>query len=106
MLIAGGLAELGLPSTVNNPELYDPLAGAFSLTGAFAGNGNVYVAGGPAVSAAVALYDGRVLIAGQPTSQLYDPPTGTLKLTGAMTRPFAGTYTDVRPPCLSAALFC
>src|SRR5262245_726909 len=87
VLIAGGLASgcWGCPGQVNNPELYDPSAGTFSLTGAFAGNGNADVIGGPAVSAAVALPDGRVLIAGEPTSELYDPLTGTFKLTGVMT---------------------
>jgi hypothetical protein len=70
---------------VNNPELYDPSTGTFSLTGAFAGNGNGNLIGGPAVSAAVALSDGRVLIAGEPTSELYDPLTGRFRLTGAMT---------------------
>ena len=70
---------------VNNPELYDPSTGTFSLTGAFAGHDNVYVTGGPYVSAAVALSDGRVLIAGVPTSELYDPLTGTFELTGVMT---------------------
>jgi galactose oxidase-like protein len=87
VLIAGGLAWgcLGCPGQVNNPELYDPSTGTFSLTGAFAGNGNADVIGGPAVSAAVALPDGRVLIAGEPTSELYDTLTGTFKLTGVMT---------------------
>jgi hypothetical protein len=89
VLIAGGLASgfLGDPAQVSNPELYDPSTGTFSLTGAFAGNGNLYVTGGPAVSAAVALSDGRVLIAGEPTSELYDPLTGTFELTGSMTTP-------------------
>jgi hypothetical protein len=89
VLIAGGLASgcFGCPAQVNNPELYDPSTGTFSLTGAFAGKGNVYVTGGPAVTAAVALPDGRVLIAGEPTSELYDPFTGTFQLTGAMTNP-------------------
>ncbi len=45
----------------------------------------MYVTGGPYVSAAVALSDGRVLIAGVPTSELYDPLTGTFELTGVMT---------------------
>jgi Galactose oxidase, central domain len=87
VLIAGGLASecWGCPAQVSNPELYDPSTGTFSLTGAFAGKGNVYVTGGPAVSAAVALSDGRVLIAAEPTSELYDPLTGTFTLTGSMT---------------------
>jgi len=87
VLIAGGLGVLGGPAQVNNPELYDPSTGTFGLTGAFAGKGNVYVTGGPAVSAAVALPDGRVLIAGEPTSELYDPLTNMFQLTGAMTNP-------------------
>ena len=87
VLIVGGLLWgcWGCPGLVNNPELYDPSTGTFSLTGAFAGNGNAGVIGGPAVSAAVALPDGRVLIAGEPTSELYDPLTGTFRLTGSMT---------------------
>ena len=81
---------------MNNPELYDPSTGTFSLTGAFAGavagRDIVYATGGPYVSAAVALSDGRVLIAGTPTSELYDPLTGTFELTGVMTGPYcAGT---------------
>jgi hypothetical protein len=88
VLIAGGVSWPGCdgcPLQVNNPELYDPSTGTFSLTGAFAGTGNVYVTGGPFVSAAVALSDGRVLIAGEPVSELYDPVTSTFHLTGAMT---------------------
>ena len=86
VLIAGGVEclECNTPR-VNNPELYDPSTGTFSLTGAFAGHDYVYVTGGPYVSAAVALSDGRVLIAGVPTSELYDPLTGTFELTGVMT---------------------
>jgi hypothetical protein len=89
VLIAGGLASghYGDPAQVNNPELYDPSTGTFSLTGAFAGTGNIYVNGGPAVSAAVALPDGRALIAGEPTSELYDPLINTFQLTGVMTTP-------------------
>src|SRR5262249_54994595 len=94
VLIAGGHAsDWCCPAQVNNPELYDPLTGTFSLTGAFASGGNVYVNGGPAVSAAVALSDGRGLSGGEPTSELYDPLTGTFKLTGSMTTPCFEIYT-------------
>jgi galactose oxidase-like protein len=95
VLIAGGLASTCcLPAPENNPELYDPVTGTFRLTGAFAGSGNIYVTGGPAVSAAVALSDGRVLIAAEPTSELYDPVAGTFQLTGVMTTPCWG---DTKP---------
>jgi hypothetical protein len=87
VLIAGGFASIsGDTLHVDHPELYDPSTGTFSLTGAFAGNGNGwYTTGGPAVSAALSLPDGKVLIAGEPTSELYDPVTGTFQLTGVMT---------------------
>ena len=93
VLIAGGWECLEcFTPRVNNPELYDPSTGTFSLTGAFAGafagRDFVYATGGPYVSAAVALSDGRVLIAATPTSELYDPLTGTFELTGAMTGPY------------------
>jgi hypothetical protein len=93
VLIAGGISSTCcLPAQVNNPELYDAVSGTFRLTGAFAGSGNIYVTGGPAISAAVALPDGRILIAGEPTSELYNPITGTFQLTGAMTTPCWGEW--------------
>ena len=54
-------------------ELYDPVLNTFTVTANMGG-------------APVALLsDGRVLLAGSPTSRLYDPRTGTLDLTGGDT---------------------
>jgi hypothetical protein len=90
VLMAGGWIDAtAYPATVATPELYDPTTGTFSATGAFAGksNNSGYSTGGPSVSSASLLPDGRVLIAAEPTAELYDPASGTFSLTGAMTTP-------------------
>ena len=75
-----------------NPELYDPVTGTFSATGSFAttGRASFNVASGPDISAVVRLTDGRVLFAGEPVSEIYDPVSGTFSLTGVMTTPCFG----------------
>jgi hypothetical protein len=93
--MAGGWIDAtASPATVANPDLYDPTSGTFTATGAFAGksNNSGYSTGGPSVTSASLLPDGRVLIAAEPTSELYDPASATFSLTGAMTTlcPFGG----------------
>jgi Kelch motif len=91
VLILGGwkAGPSDQPNTIANPELYDPLSGTFAATGPFATTGSTpssfYVAGGPDISAISLLADGRVLIAGKPTSELYDPIANSFRLTSSMT---------------------
>jgi hypothetical protein len=72
-------------------EIYDPLTGTFAATGEFAPEPpNPY---GDSVGLTwvpnIPLPNGKVLIAGEPSAQLYDPFTGTFSLAGTMaTRPF------------------
>jgi hypothetical protein len=71
-------------------ELYDPSAGAFSLTGAIS-SGNLQIGGGRTAFTATALPNGKVLVAGGfdsyngsgvlGSAQLYDPTTGTFSFT-------------------------
>jgi len=87
VLVAGGFISFKSgPLIYANPELYDPATGTFSSTGSFAPTGGTsfYVSGGPDISAVVRLADGRVLFAGEPVSELYDPLSGTFSLTGSM----------------------
>jgi hypothetical protein len=98
VLIAGGEAQNGLPWTVYaSAELYDPATGKFTNTGSMA------AARGKAT--AIALSDGRVLIAGGEgcknpkacrnidgetigdlaSAEIYDPATGKFTTTGSMT---------------------
>jgi len=90
VLVAGGfIAGTTNPMIHANPELYDPATGTFSATGSFAttGRASTFVAGGPDISTVVRLADGRVLFAGKPVSEVYDPVSGTFSLTGAMATP-------------------
>jgi len=90
VLIVGGwkAGTSSQPIQISNPELYNPLSGTFAATGPFATTGSTfYVAGGPDISAVSLLADGRVLIAGEPTSELYDPITNSFRLTSSMTTP-------------------
>jgi hypothetical protein len=107
VLVAGGFTGSMYPRTYANPELFDPATGMFSATGYFApptGRPSTDVIGGPAISAVVALADGRVLFAAEPVSELYDPVSGTFSLTGSMTTtgPFCGRlpYNSGRPATL------
>jgi hypothetical protein len=100
VLIAGGVvfgsaAESKDPTVACcdaavNPEIYDPSTSTFSPTSAYVPTGprqNPYGRGewGLAAVPGIALPDGRVLIAGEPVAELYDPLTGLFSLTGAMT---------------------
>jgi len=75
--------------TGNSAELYDPVSGSFSPTGAIDSR---------AFNSCTLLADGRVLIAGGydlanntlSTAEVYDPSTGTFTPTGNMTTPRAG----------------
>ena len=91
VLVAGGMNGSAVSSS---SELYDPESGTFSPTGSMS------VARSVAVSAS--LSDGRVLIAGGQgqdsdssvrlsSADLYDPATGTFRLTGPMTSARAGS---------------
>lgn len=92
VLLSGG--GLGCPNgndgcvVINAPEIYDPATGTGALTGDYADKaGDPYFGGGGLIGApAVLLPDGRVLIAAEPTAELYDPSTGTFRLTDQMTR--------------------
>ena len=89
VLVAGGFTYFRSDPTPPYaiPELFDPASGTFRPTGSFAPTGQreVYVSGGPTISAVVRLADGRVLFAGQPVSEVYDPVSGNFSLTGSMT---------------------
>jgi WD40 repeat protein len=90
VLIAGGATDFLLNTPLANPELYDPSTGTFNATGAFAIMGRTAFdnnGGGPPISAVSLLSDGKVLIAEEPTSELYDPATGTFSLTSPMVTP-------------------
>jgi hypothetical protein len=73
---------------INTPEIYDPATGTVTFTGGYADQtGDPYFGdGGLSLAPTVLLPDGRVLIAAEPTAELYDPSTGTFRLTGQMTR--------------------
>lgn len=95
VLVAGGfIATTTFPRVYAIPEVYDPETGMFSATGSFASPGSprANVIGGPEISAVVRLADGRVLFAGEPVSELYNPLSGTFSVTGAMATlcPFFG----------------
>jgi Kelch motif len=73
---------------VDRPELYDPVTGTFTVTGDYADKtGDPWFETAGLVGApATLLPDGKVLIAAEPTAELYNPATGTFGLTGQMTR--------------------
>jgi hypothetical protein len=83
VLMAGGADGTG--NILTNAEVYDPVAGTFTLTG------SMTVA--RAVHTATLLSSGQVLIAGGAdvngnalaSAELYDPTTGTFSATGSMT---------------------
>ncbi len=83
VLVAGGMSG---SSHLSSAELYDPKTGTFTPTGSMKSRRTD--------AAAAVLPDGRVLVAGGmassdwskclATAELYDPKTGTFKLTGSM----------------------
>jgi hypothetical protein len=88
VLITGGEIE----STSNwpivaPPELYDPATGTFSTTGDYAdrNTGSIYGTWGLVDVPAALLPNGAVLIAGEPTAELYDPAMAIFSLTDKMT---------------------
>jgi hypothetical protein len=87
VLVAGGATDCnGWETPIANPELYDPSTGVFVATGPFVPTkSNYYYTGGPDVAAISPLPDGRVLIAGELNSELYDPDANTFSLTSSMT---------------------
>src|SRR2546425_653680 len=87
VLITGVTGESPDGPIAGTPELYDPSTGQFTLTGRFADPGvsSVYVDAGLVSCPAILLQNGKVLIAAEPTAELYDPGSGTFSLTGAMT---------------------
>jgi len=87
VLVAGGALDCNetFPTPIANPEVYDPATGTFVATGPFVPTSNLYFTGGPDVSEVSLLPDGRVLIAGEFDSELYDPVTNTFSITSSMT---------------------
>ena len=86
VLVAGGNANSLIHA---NAELYDPATGSFSATGSFiiTGRGAFCVVCDPEIAAVVRLANGRILFAGRPASEVYDPASGTFSLTGGTTLP-------------------
>jgi hypothetical protein len=82
--MTGGEASPG----VANAELYDPLTGTFTPTGAYVGTWS-YCDCTPATL----LTDGRTLFTSQQPAQLYNPLAGTFSRTGAMIEPDHTTTT-------------
>jgi hypothetical protein len=94
VLISGG--ESVADYAAANPELYDPLTGTFSPAGEYAKTGpqNPYGSGewGMIAPPTLLLPSHKVLIAGEPSTEVYDPVTGTFTLAGTMTtHPFGET---------------
>jgi hypothetical protein len=88
VLITGG--EIGSTSDwpiVATPELYDPATGTFKATADYAdrNTGSMYGTWGLVGVPATLLPNDTVLIAGEPTAELYDPAIGTFSLTDKMT---------------------
>jgi len=111
VLIAGGTtAASTLGSTLRSAELFDPVTGIFTATGAMkatrARHSATLIASGPLA--------GNVLIAGGlsdesggdvATAELYDPVTGQFTTTGAMSTPRENhTATWLSPSVVSGSL--
>ena len=61
------------------PELFDPSTGMFTIAPGQSTRGSA-----SSIATVTALADGRVLIAATPTSEVYDPETGSFTATGEM----------------------
>jgi hypothetical protein len=92
VLLAGGVTITDCeadryPLSVATPELYEPSTGTFVPTGPFATAGmiNSDSFAGPEVSVVSLLPEGRVLIAAELNSELYNRVTGTFSQTSPMT---------------------
>jgi galactose oxidase-like protein len=88
VLMTGGVGPASTGPVVANAELYDPSAGAFTPTGAYAGAGICDFC-----PPATLLTDGKTLFTWQQPAQLYDPATGAFSRTGAMIDPDHSTAT-------------
>ncbi len=86
VLITGGVARYrDFDCIVGGAELYDPSTGAFTPTGPYAGRLSGLVGSLEGfTSTATLLADGTVLFGTEPSSQVYDPGTGSFSLSGAM----------------------
>src|SRR5262249_44015771 len=73
---------------VDKPEMYDPATGTFSPTADYADRtGDPYFrTQGLTQAPATLLPDGTVLIASEPSAELFDPASGTFRIAGKMTR--------------------
>ena len=94
VLLSGGGVECGCYCAIlNTPEVYDPATGTVTVTGDYVDKtGGPYFGGDPYFgdgglfgAPTVLLPDGKVLIAGEPVAELYDPATGTFRFIGQMT---------------------
>jgi large repetitive protein len=83
VLVAGG--QPNFPEvTVAGAEIYDPSTGLFTSTGSYQ-TPNMWTTWGPLWPTATLLPGGTVFIAGNNPAELYDPLTGTFRLTATMT---------------------
>jgi hypothetical protein len=88
VLMTGGEASPGPRPELAHAELYDPLTGTFTPTGAYVGT-----EGYCDCTPATLLTDGKTLFTWQQPAQLYDPLAGTFSRTGAMIEPDHTTTT-------------
>jgi hypothetical protein len=89
VLVAGGVPDDDPSASLASAELYDPITGRFTTTGS--------LVTGRYEHAAVALADGRVLVAGGSndhgnplTAEIYDPATGMFSVAASASEPHVG----------------